>query len=235
MAYAYSEGAVTRLRREFKLLLPKEEAEALVARLRGETAPCTTQITSVYFDRPGLPLTTRAHSTPEDCLKIRTKEYFPDLGGGARVVVEAKRERNGLTQKQRAWVDRSELQALYESGELWGRVPLSDPGALAPVLAVSYLRDVYQRSETWRVTVDRDVSFHPIEVALALGSTRLEGTVLPAPFSREQGVVLEVKHLGHELPQWLAELRAKRATKYSKFAEGMARRNAPPTGEVGRS
>lgn len=234
MAVAFSEGAVTRLRREFKLVLPAGEAELLVARLRTTARPSRTQITSVYFDRPGLPLTVRARESPDDCLKIRTKEYFPDLGGGARVVVEAKRERNGLTQKQRTWVDRAELRALYDAGALWSRVPIAEPGPLAPVLAVSYQREVFQSSQAWRVTVDREVGFHPVSLELALGAVRLEAGALPAPFAREPAVIVEVKHLSEDLPQWLAALREARAERFSKFAQGMARLQANQ-GEAGRS
>src|SRR5688500_16653209 len=168
MSVAFAEGAVTRLRREFKLLLPHEVAGKLCERLLREAEPSSTRITSVYFDGPGLPLMSRARKSPDNCLKIRTKEYFPDVGSrSARVVLEAKRERNGFTQKERVWIPRSELSVLERSGELWKRLPLIDGGCLAPVVAVTYRRDVYQHTASWRVTVDRNVSFHPVDSTLA--------------------------------------------------------------------
>src|SRR5688572_11622866 len=121
MCVRYAEGNVTKLRREFKLVLPAELARTLVDQLRdeldeGESAP--TLITSIYFDRPGFPLAARAISTPQDCLKVRTKEYFPDrhAEGAERVVVEVKREKNGLTQKRRVWFPRAQLRGVIASG-----------------------------------------------------------------------------------------------------------------------
>lgn len=225
MAYAFAEGAVTRLRREFKLLLPNLAAMRLCERLGAQCpSPMRTEITSVYFDRAGLPLTKRAVMTPEDCIKLRLKDYTPDVGSAEpRVVVECKREKGGLTQKLRAWVARKELRRLYESGELWGLLPFTDASGLRPVLAVSYLRDVYQLSEAWRVTVDKNVAFHRVDPIIALGPSPLRYAELPAAQAREERVVVEVKHMGEELPQWLGELRAGATVRFSKFAEGMSR------------
>lgn len=224
MVVAFAEGAVTRLRREFKLLLDAATANAVSERLCASVSPSTTAITSVYFDRPGYPLISRARATPGDCLKIRTKEYFPDEGSrGARVVLEAKRERNGLTQKQRLWINRASLWGLVRQGALWKQLPLVEAGALLPVMAVTYVRDVFQCSASWRVTVDRGVTFHAVTQDLAFGRRRLRSDLLGPPVSRERRVVVEVKHIGDELPPWLAELRSSAATHFSKFAEGMAR------------
>ena len=55
-----------------------------------------TEIASVYFDRAGRPLTARALATPEDCLKVRLKEYTPDLGSAdPRVVIEVSASARG--------------------------------------------------------------------------------------------------------------------------------------------
>lgn len=224
MAFVFAEGAVTRLRREFKLLVAARDVQELCARLEHEAAPTTTWITSVYFDRPGYPLTARARSTPDDCLKVRTKEYFPDVSGEfGRVVLEAKRERNGLTQKQRVWLARSDLRELEQTGRLWGQLPLLDAGPFFPVLAVTYARDVYQRDESWRVTVDRNVAFHPVSREQAFGGRRLTARRLGTPTAREEHVIVEVKHLGEALPAWLLDLRDTAARRFSKFAEGTAR------------
>ncbi|PTL77499.1 VTC domain-containing protein [Vitiosangium sp. GDMCC 1.1324] len=222
----FAEGEVTRLRREFKRVMEMDEAMALCARLSaslgGYLSP-PTRITSVYFDKPGYPLARRAVSTPRDCLKVRTKEYSPDIGAGGvqRVVLEVKRERHGLTQKRRVWVPRAQLAHVLRGGVRL--LPLIAGGSLLPVLAVTYRRHVYQCSQTWRVTVDRDIGFHRVTPELALGAMTLSAERLGEPLALDGQVVVEVKHLGEELPEWLAALNPGCRPAYSKFAEGMAR------------
>ena len=222
----FAEGEVTRLRREFKLVLEKDAAQALCARLSASLdgyLPPPTRITSVYFDKPGYPLALRALCTPRDCLKVRTKEYSPDIGAGdvQRVVLEVKRERHGLTQKRRVWVPRAQLrQALCGGVRL---LPLIAGGNLLPALAVTYRRHVYQCSRAWRVTVDRDIGFHRMTPELAFSETALSAERLGEPLARDRRMVVEVKHLGEELPEWLAALHPGRGPAYSKFAEGMTR------------
>jgi hypothetical protein len=224
MVIAFAEGAVTQVRREFKLLLEPDGANELSERLCAFASPSTTAITSVYFDHPGFPLLARARATPNDCLKIRTKEYFPDPDGPApRVALEAKHERNGLTQKQRVWISRASLAGLVRQGALWKQLPILEAGTLLPVVGVTYVRDVFQCSPSWRVTVDRGVSFHAVNGALAFGRRRLRADLLGLPAARERRAVIEVKHLGEDLPAWLAQLRHSAATRFSKFAEGMGR------------
>lgn len=222
----FAEGEVTKLRREFKLVLGADEALVLCAKLSvalGGCLPPPTRITSVYFDKPGYPLTRRSLRTPNDCLKVRTKEYSPDLGAGGqqRVVLEVKRERHGLTQKRRVWVPRADLGRVLRGGA--GLLPLIAGGSLVPVLAVTYKRHVYQATQEWRVTVDRDIAFHTISPELALSQLSLTAERLGPPQSMDSRVVVEVKHLGCELPEWLASLNPGGAPAYSKFAEGMAR------------
>ncbi|NMO23220.1 VTC domain-containing protein [Pyxidicoccus fallax] len=227
---SFAEGEVTKLRREFKLVLEEDMARTLCTRLSVELGghlPPPTRIVSVYFDRPGCPLASRALRTPDDCLKVRTKEYSPDLGAGGvqRVVLEVKRERHGLTQKRRVWVPRSELGRVIRGGGA-SLLPLFSGGSLVPVLAVTYKRHVYQATQAWRVTVDRDIGFHTITSELALSQLPLTAERLGPPHSADSRVVVEVKHLGHELPEWLASLNPGGAPAYSKFAEGMARVHA---------
>lgn len=227
---SFAEGEVTKLRREFKLVLEAEEASRLCARLSAELEghlPAPTRIVSVYFDKPGFPLARRAVRTPEDCLKVRTKEYSPDLGAGGvqRVVLEVKRERNGVTQKRRVWVPRAQLRSVIHRGTRL--LPLIAGGSLLPVLGVTYRRHVYQATHAWRVTVDRDIGFHPVTPELALSETTLTAEQLGEPLFADGHVVVEVKHLGEELPAWLAALNpGGRKPAYSKFAEGMARVHA---------
>lgn len=232
---SFAEGEVTKLRREFKLVLEEETALALCGQLSQELGghlPPPTRIVSVYFDRPGCPLASRALRTPEDCLKVRTKEYSPDLGAGGvqRVVLEVKRERHGLTQKRRVWVPRTELGRVLRGGA--SLLPLIAGGSLVPVLAVTYKRHVYQATQAWRVTVDRDIGYHHVTPELALSQQSLTTERLGEPLWADRRVVVEVKHLGQELPEWLASLNPGGAPAYSKFAEGMARVHAFATDGV---
>ncbi|TSC31930.1 VTC domain-containing protein [Corallococcus sp. Z5C101001] len=223
---SFAEGEVTKLRREFKRVLEGPEAKGVCTRLSQELGgylPPPTRIVSVYFDKEGFPLAERAVLTPDNCIKVRTKEYSPDVGaaGRERVVLEVKRERSGLTQKRRVWVPRAELSRALHGGV--SLLPLIAGGSLSPVLAVTYRRHVYQVSRTWRVTVDRDIGFHEVSPELALAPTALTVERLGLPAFEDARVVVEVKHLGAELPEWLAALNPGGTTAYSKFAEGMAR------------
>lgn len=223
----FAEGQVTRLRREMKVVLGADELSPFLGqleRLQRGGSPEPTRITSVYFDRPGHPLAARAERTPHDCLKVRTKEYFPDLcaDGQARVVLEAKRERSGLTQKRRVWMPREQLARVIEDGGR-GVARLITGGTMRPVLAVSYLRHVYQSEESWRVTVDREIEFFEVTPALALSVHRLTRARLGAPVARESRVVIELKFMGEAVPAWLEDLARRRSARFSKFAEGMRR------------
>jgi hypothetical protein len=233
----YCEGRVTKLRREFKLLLSTEAARQVCARLgtlQDGGLELPSRITSVYFDRADLALAARAQRTPQDCLKVRTKEYFPDLeaDGEPRVVLEVKRERNGLTQKRRVWVARAQMERVLAGGVRL--LPLIAGGSLSPQLAVTYRRRVFQQHEAWRVTVDDQIAYHPVTPALALCAQPLSLKRLEPPVWSESRVVVEVKHLGEELPEWLRALEADSARRYSKFAEGMCRLHGSRLGEVGQ-
>lgn len=227
MAVDFAEGLVTRLRREMKVVLEEEELAPILEQLQalhGSQAPLPTRITSVYFDRPGRPLAIRARTTPHDCLKVRTKEYFPDLcaDGGVRVVLEAKRERNGLTQKRRVWMPREKLANVIRDGGR-GASRLITGGSLQPVLAVTYQRHVYQSDESWRVTVDREIEFFEVTAAQALSGERLTRERLGTPVARENRVVVEIKFMGEAVPTWLEALARRRPARFSKFAEGIGR------------
>ncbi len=200
----------------------------------GTGAPRPSWITSVYFDRADCPLAKRAVRSPEDCLKIRTKEYYPDHSGGAsdRVVFEMKRERNGLTRKQRLWLPRAELAQTLSSGALGRKATRLAGGPVVPVLAVTYERQVFQRDDAWRVTMDRDVRYYDVSTAAALQATRLSPKGLGEPTAREMRVVVELKHLGAALPGWLVEVSSAQVTRYSKFAHGMGKVSAAQLGSV---
>ncbi|HLT31635.1 MAG TPA: VTC domain-containing protein [Myxococcaceae bacterium] len=232
------EGALTRARREVKLLLTREEADLLTPRLLAclpGPPPSATGVVSVYLDRPDRALSNRVLSHPRDCLKLRTKEYAPDLSGDAeaRVVLEAKRERRGITSKRRVWLPRTRLA----SGEGGGRRGLAGRlfrGELQPVLAVSYDRWVYQPHAHWRVTLDREVAFHPVCRERALGREKLLAQRLEVPFARSDLAVMEVKfNEVARLPRWLMQLAETRRCAFSKFTEGLRQqaahlRSSPP-------
>ena len=74
------------------------------------------------------------------------------------------------------------------------------------------------------MTFDTDVSFHAISSTLALGAAPLRKEALGPALLEEGRVVVEVKHLGAELPDWLSALGADRAEHFSKFATGMKKR-----------
>lgn len=235
----FAEGALTHQRHEVKLLLRPSELAVLKREpdwLAEDSAAPETCVVSIYFDRPDGALTARALARPDDCLKLRTKEYAPDHGADPdvpRVVIEAKREHGGTTAKRRIWMERAALGARCGAGpilakhlehrETRGGLPgVLAGGRVRPVLAVSYWRRIYQRASTWRVTEDRQIGFHAVSRELALGTAKVLPERLPAPFACEEHVVLEVKFTAPEdLPAWLAALCRNRGAHYSKFAEGM--------------
>jgi hypothetical protein len=235
MSIAFVEGGVTRLRRELKLVLSPEQALRVCQRLGVELGdPVPTQITSIYFDQRGLPLGMRALRTPNDCVKVRTKEYFPDRGAGqkARVVLEMKRERRGITQKRRIWMPRNELRRVLSQGQRQVLLPLFSLHDYAPVAAVTYQRQVFQNTERLRITVDAEIQFHPVTLELALGVEPVSRTRLGPPAEREPEVVVELKLAGAELPRWLLRLVTEKGSSYSKFAEAMKRLHLRRVGGV---
>jgi VTC domain len=222
VAVAFAEGRITKLRRETKLLLSAAEAAALRARLSTEVgAPIVSRVVSVYFDGQGWPLAARAAVAPHDTVKVRFKEYFPDRGksGEGRVVLELKREANGVTRKERVWVPRRELEsALREPAVPAFRAVLGDR-ALLPAVAVSYEREIYQSDESWRVTVDSCVEFFRIDARLAVSTEPLRRELLGEPAGCEERTIVEVKHVENGVPAWLAVWPG--SPGYSKFAQAM--------------
>jgi hypothetical protein len=191
---------------------------ALAAPLAREAAPVETRIAAVYFDGPAAPLARRAVARPDDCVKVRAKTYHPDRSAApGRVVLEVKRERGGITTKERRWVRREEVaDALREVAP--------GHGLLAPLVATSYRRVVYQPDEAWRVTLDDALTFHPASWALfARGAPPwCDPAAFGPPLGREPRVIVELKHAPGALPAWL-EAFARDAVPYSKFAEAVAR------------
>jgi hypothetical protein len=214
---AFADGDITRIRCETKLLLEPAEAERLARALEAEMEPCECRIAAVYFDSPDAKLARRAAASPDDCVKVRAKAYDPDHGADrARVVLEVKRERGGMTSKERIWLAPEDVAARLE-GSL---APWFGP--LAPSVASSYRRRVYQRDPTWRVTIDDDLRFHAADWELFAAGARPTAAALPPHFAAEARTVVELKHAPGALPRWLAVLGQARGTRYSKFAAGTA-------------
>lgn len=222
MPVAFAEGRITKLRREAKLAVPAADATLLRARLAHEVgAPTWSRIVSVYFDGPGWPLAARAAAAPHDTVKLRFKEYFPDRdrGDSNRVVLELKREANGMTRKERVWVPRERLESALLDAATPALRAFVGECPLVPAVAVSYEREVYQGDETWRVTVDSGVEFFRIDPSLALCAQPLRRELLGEPAGREERLIVELKHLDSQLPAWLSACRC--APGYSKFSEAM--------------
>lgn len=218
---AFADGDITRIRCETKLLLEPEEAERIARALEAEMAAWECRIAAVYFDSPDAKLARRAAASPEDCIKVRAKAYDPDLGSDrARVVLEVKRERGAMTSKERIWVAPEDVAARVEAS----LAPYFGP--LAPSVASSYRRRVYQRDAGWRVTIDDDLRFHAAGWGLFAAGERPTAAALPPPFAAERRTVVELKHAPGALPRWLAAMGQLRGTRYSKFAAGTAEADA---------
>lgn len=212
----FAEGDITRLRRELKLLLPSAESERLAGELAERTLPVESRIVTVYFDTPDAALARRALEAPGDCVKLRAKAYAPDRSGlPGRAVLEVKRERGGVTSKQRAWLPREEVRRAIE------RELAPAFGALAPAVATSFRRRVFQLCGAWRVTIDEGLAFHAADWRLFERGAPPWAAALPAPFGGEPRAVVELKHGPEGLPEWLAPL-ATRAEPYSKFVAALA-------------
>jgi hypothetical protein len=209
----YAESGITNLRREMKLVLAAAEAERLARVLALAATPLESRVVAVYFDTPGARLARRAAGTPDDCVKVRTKAYDPDRSDvPGRVVLEVKRERAGVTSKERIWLARREVRGALARA----LVPVF--GRLAPVVATSYRRRVFQCQPGWRVTVDDAIRFHAADWGLFGGDAPpWHGGLAPA-FGAEHRVVVELKYTPDGLPDWLAELGEARRVGYSKFA-----------------
>jgi hypothetical protein len=239
------EGALTRLRRERKVVLSREQADefegAITARYNLAT-PVDVEVCSVYFDRRDGGLSRAALTVPRDCLKVRTKEYAPDWGSpkAPRCVVELKRQRGELTRKRRFWLPRAALRPLFD-GPIADLLPFGPQGLsafaalrtaggaglLRPVVGVRYRRRILQLAADMRVTFDRDLSFHRAPSEVLLGELPLSGQRLGEPFARETGVVVELKTLGAKVPSWAESLAFSGSEGFSKFGAALMHLRLP--------
>lgn len=230
------EEALTRQRHERKLTLTAPEAERLCKQLEkafGKTNLAETRITSVYFDCADGRFARRALADPENSVKLRTKEYEPDYDnpqGAARCVLDLKKQRGRLITKHRSWIPRGALRAIF-SGDAeavrrfghaaltaFARVRAAAGGErLMPVIAVSYRRRVFQASSDLRVTVDRELAFHRGDPELFLGPDALTAERLGTPVGRDERIIVEVKHVGENVPAWISPLIEVEIQGLSKF------------------
>jgi VTC domain-containing protein len=211
--HPFAESGVTNVRREVKVLLDPDEADSVAGALARFMPPEESRIVAVYFDAPGAPLAQRASATPGDCVKVRVKAYAPDRSAvPGRVVLEVKREHGGITSKERLWLPLGEVRDAVASA----LAPTF--GALAPQVASSYRRRVYQTTPHWRVTIDDGLTFHRAGWSLfADDAPQWHGGLGPA-LGAEPRVVVELKFGPDGMPRWLARLAWSRGTTYSKFA-----------------
>jgi hypothetical protein len=211
-SFAENGITITSLRREVKILLDPGEADPVAGALARLNRPLESQVVAVYFDSPDRALARRAASSPDDCVKVRTKSYQPDRSAEpGRVVLEVKREREGITSKERIWLPPADVRDAVANS----LAPTF--GALAPAVATSYRRRVYQTTPHWRVTIDDELTFHQATWALfADDAPPWHGALGPA-LGAEPGGGLELKFGPDGMPRWLANLGWTRGTTYSKF------------------
>lgn len=212
-SFAENGITITNLRREVKLLLDPDEADPVADALARLIPPQESHVVAVYFDSPDGNLARRAASSPDDCVKVRAKSYAPDRSGEpGRVVLEVKRERAGITSKERVWLPLADVRDAVANS----LAPTF--GSLAPAVATSYRRRVYQTTPHWRVTIDDELTFHQARWALfAHDAPSWHGGLGPA-LGAEPRVVVELKFGPDGMPRWLTNLGWTRGTTYSKFA-----------------
>ncbi len=230
------EQALTRQRHERKLTLSPREADKLCIKLEkalGGENLAETRITSVYFDCADGRFARRALEDPENGIKLRTKEYEPDFGNSGaapRCVIDLKQQRGRLITKHRSWVPRAALKAIFSGdpreAQHFGPEALSAVAKvraaaggepLMPVIAVTYRRRVFQATDDLRVTVDRELAFHRGDAELFLGPDALTVRKLGKPVGRDERIIVEVKHVGENVPAWISPLIKVEIPGLSKF------------------
>lgn len=228
-----NEELLCRKRREDKWLVSADVATSLEARIAASMPLVrhggrdVSRVASLYLDTDDHALSARALSSPHDCLKARVRAYLPDDGSACELVFELKRHLEGTSRKWRLRVDPGALIALCERElstvapaplvQLLGRRPLQ------PVVAVTYLRRVYQEGETLRVTFDRDVAWHTPAPEMGDAVTRLVASPAPHAEGGLDQVVVEVKQTRGARPRAVREALSNevRQLTFSKFAAAL--------------
>lgn len=228
------EKNITRARVEVKYLVPQGLVDSVLARLPAlETR--AYDVTTVYFDRLDRALSAGALKSPAHCTKVRVREY---LDGSPDLWVEIKTRSGSWTRKARFRIDRQALGALLRGGDLrdipgpslacgpcdreaaeaFRRLREVSGGRLVALGAVATTRHAYRVPDLpFRMTLDRNVTYHRISERLNPPGATLAPAALGAPLRRESAAILEVKH-GGAVPEWLPDAVAGLApTDYSKF------------------
>lgn len=162
----------------------------------------------------------------------------------AIVWLELKRRNGDHTTKRRAAVPQPDLEAFLDHGtrstamgaivrEIEGTDAVLDElrgfildfgKPLKPASVVNYVRSAWQAVDgSVRVTIDRDVTFHPPTVDQWRRQDLTDRSNLGPPVGAEASCVIEVK-TGGDFPAWLTEaLRTSEANRvdYSKFVSAM--------------
>lgn len=224
-----NEELLCRQRREDKWLVSAEVAETLEKRVAASMPLVrhggreASRVASLYLDTDDGALSAQALSSPQDCLKARVRAYLDGDGGVDELVFELKRHVAGTSRKWRLRVDPSALQTMCEGGlatlapatlvQRLGRRPLT------PVVAVTYLRRIYQSGATIRMTFDREVAWYapPPDVQDAIA--RLVATPTPVAQGGLEQVVVELKQTRGPTPRALREALSNetRQLTFSKF------------------
>jgi hypothetical protein len=238
-----TEDALVRRRRELKYLLPQADSEDLVERLQNE-GPYDQRdgrVTTVYFDRPDREFTRRAFRTPAANVKIRLREYLTPEGLPVSpfIWIEVKEREGATTRKLRFQLHKRLVDPFLEGGiepaailgsqgssvaasevvEAALQIRALARGPLVAVGAVCYRRMSFDsREPRARMTVDREISYHPPPLTLYGRNESLSRDTMGPPARVESGVVVEVKHREDRVPAWCgASLRGFRPVEYSKF------------------
>ena len=235
-------------RTEIKHVFRAEQGEELRERLRalrpgGDERRTAGWVTTVYFDFPDRRLTREALARPEENLKIRLREYFTDDDRPCSpfVWLEIKEREGASSRKSRFQLHKRLVGPFLEAAELdlAAMLTCQDGGAdldraveaarrlhelarahpLAPLGAVRYRRcSVQGGAPAARLTLDRQISFHPAPVGLYEAHAALDADALGPSSWADEVAVVEIKHHGAAPPAWCrAVLEARPAVEYSKF------------------
>jgi hypothetical protein len=232
---------LARERVELKYLLLEGEAEDLRSRLEGALGDPAFRkedgwIATVYLDRPDGSLAREALRNPRESLKLRLREYFTPRGVPLSpfVWIEIKERQGWASRKSRFQIPRRSVEP-FLGGELDPGEVLScrtrprraleaarrlreiAGGPLVPMGAVRYRRlAVEGGSPRARLTIDREVAYHPGPVGLYACGGELE---VGAPAATEEsGGIAELKYAGERPPGWCERALAEhRPSDYSKF------------------
>jgi hypothetical protein len=230
---------LSRSRVEMKYGVTAEDVPALLRRMPGDLRE-DYGVRSIYFDRLDGSLARKALEDPLHCTKVRLREYG---NGSPWVWFEVKTREGRWTRKSRLKLRRRDaarcLAGLYaplvngpgEDGTD-ARLFLDEArrGQLVALGSVHARRlSFLLKKSLVRLTLDLDIAYHrPSAVSFAP-----EASLIPGPLVRkEEGPVLELKHVGCVPQSCLDVVGGLCPTNYSKFRSLV--RCLSDSGEVAR-